>query len=101
MQYADETYSYAAGPSDVIEKGDKITFDAALVVFGKAVDSYSYSDNTAVIGRYEYGAGIDDKLLGMKAGDSKDIELTLDERYGSFAGFTGTFRITVTKIYSG
>ena len=98
LQYADETYSYAAGPSDVIEKGDKITFDAALVVFGKAVDSYSYSDNTAVIGRYEYGAGIDDKLLGMKAGDSKDIELTLDERYGSFAGFTGTFRITVTKI---
>ena len=98
LQYADETYSYDAGPEDVIEKGDKITFDAALVVFGKVVDSYSYPGNTATIGRYEYGAGIDDKLLGMKAGDSKDIELTLDERYGSFAGFTGTFRITVTKI---
>lgn len=98
LQYADQTYAYDAEPGSGIEMGDKIVFDAVPIMFGVPMESYAYAGNTATIGKYEYGAGIDDKLLGVQAGQTKDIDLTLDERYGDFAGYSGTFRITVTKI---
>ena len=98
LQYADQTYAYDAEPGSGIEMGDKIVFDAVPLMFGVPMESYAYAGNTATIGKYEYGAGIDDKLLGVQAGQTKDIDLTLDERYGDFAGYSGTFRITVTKI---
>ena len=98
LNYADQVYDYDAEPGSGIEMGDKIVFDAVPIMFGVPMESYAYAGNNATIGKYEYGAGIDDKLLGMQAGQTKDIDLTLDERYGEFAGYSGTFRITVTKI---
>lgn len=98
LNYADQVYAYDAEAGSGIEMGDKIVFDAVPIMFGVPMESYAYAGNNATIGKYEYGAGIDDKLLGMQAGQTKDIDLTLDERYGDFAGYSGTFRITVTKI---
>ena len=98
MKYADNVYEDLNSTNDFIEKGDTIVFDAAAVLGGIVLKDYSYPGNTAVIGKYEYGEGIDDLLLGMKAGETKDITLTLDERFGAFAGYTGVFRITVTEI---
>jgi len=96
--YAAEVYERAAEENDVIEMGDSITFDAALMLGSMVVEKYSYSDNPAVIGQYEYGDGIDDMLLGMKVGESKELDLTLDDRFGSFAGFSGTFKVTVRSL---
>ncbi|MBR4345057.1 MAG: hypothetical protein IKP88_20520 [Lachnospiraceae bacterium] len=96
-QYAGTVYE-DTGNDNGIEMGDSIVFDAAAVIGGIVLDSYSYKDNTATVGQYEYGAGIDDLLLGVKVGQTKDLTLTLDDRYGAFAGYTGVFRITVTDI---
>ncbi len=95
---ADFLAGYASSVNPGIEMGDRIVFDAAAMLGPIVLESYSYKGNTATVGKYEYGAGIDDKLLGMQVGQSRDIELTLDDRYGSFAGYSGTFRITVTAI---
>ena len=96
--YEDKNADAQPSGTPVIEMGDDILFDAALVMGGFVMSDYAYSDNPATIGAYEYGDGIDDMLLGMKVGDSKDLTLTLDDRFGAFAGFTGTFRITVKDI---
>lgn len=82
----------------VVEFGDSITFDAAAILGGIPLDDYSYTDQNAIIGYYQYGEGIDDQLLGMKVGDTKDINLTLDSNFGTFEGYNGDFRITVTGI---
>lgn len=92
-----ENYKKAA-KGDTIAMGDKITFDAVAMLGKMALEDYSYTDVETQIGNYEYGAGIDDKLIGMKVGDSVTLKLTLDSRFGEFAGYTGDFKITVKSL---
>lgn len=92
--------SHFEAPKDyAVQLGDEIYFSACAIMGGIPLSSYSYDDCYALMGRYDYGDGIDDTIVGMKVGDTKDLVLTLDERYGMFAGYTGTFRITCTGIY--
>lgn len=89
---------YAAPEGYSIQMGDEFYFSACAVVAGFVVDGYSYDNCYALMGRYDYGDGIDDKIVGMRVGESKDLVLTLDSRFGAFEGYTGTFRITCTAI---
>ncbi|MCQ2497162.1 MAG: hypothetical protein MJ131_11295 [Lachnospiraceae bacterium] len=91
--------SYFTAPDGYgVQMGDEFYFSACAVVAGFVVDGYSYDDCYALMGRYDYGAGIDDLIVGMKVGERKDLQLTLDSRFGAFEGYTGTFRITCTDI---
>ena len=97
-QYEGQTFEAPVAAGDTIRMNDKIVFDAVVLMFGFPMTDYSYPGNTATVGKYEYGPGADNELIGMKVGDTADIQLTLDDRYGSYAGDTYTFRITVKEI---
>ncbi|MCR5204633.1 MAG: hypothetical protein K6E47_06225 [Lachnospiraceae bacterium] len=97
-QHADRSFERPAEDGEFIEMGDKIVFDVAPLIGSSVIDSYTYYDQKTTLGNYDYGAGIDDKLVGIKKGQTIDLELTLDDRFGAFAGYTGTFRITVKDI---
>lgn len=82
----------------VVEDGDEIYIDIVPVLGNYVMTSYSFNDCYARIGDNLYGEGLDEKLLGMKVGESRDVEVTLNENYGDFAGFSGIFRVTLKKI---
>lgn len=82
-----------------VQMNDRILFDAVPILAGFEVSAYEYTQVPTTIGKYEYGEGIDDLLIGMHAGESKKLELTLDDRFGDFAGYSGTFKITISGIY--
>ncbi|MCR5728594.1 MAG: hypothetical protein K6G24_14170 [Lachnospiraceae bacterium] len=96
--YSGTSEEREAADDEGIEMGDRVTFDVVPVIGSVAIDSYAYPDEQTTVGNYDYGEGIDDKLVGAKKGDVVDLTLTLDDRFGSFAGYTGTFRITIKKI---
>ena len=77
---------------------DDFYFSASAILAGRVVPGYSFDNCYAMLGRYDYGEGIDDRIVGMKVGDTVDLEMTLDSRYGAFEGYKGTFRITCTDI---
>ena len=81
-----------------VQMGDEIYFDIVPIMGGFAVTAYAFEDCYALIGDYTYGEGLDDMVVGMKVGEVRDLEITLGEMYGDFAGFTGTFRLTLKHI---
>ncbi len=81
-----------------VQMGDEIYFDIVPIMGGYAVNAYTFEDCYARIGDYTYGEGLDDMIIGMKVGEVRDLEITLGEMYGDFAGFTGTFRLTLKHI---
>ena len=85
-------------PNKTVDWGDEIYADIVLVNNGVTVDMFSFPNSYAAIGEYMYGDGLDDKLIGMKIGESRDVEATLGADYGAFAGQTGTFRVTIKEI---
>ena len=81
-----------------VQMGDEIYFDIVPIMGGYAVNAYAFEDCYAKMGEYTYGEGLDDMIVGMKVGETRDLEITLGDMYGDFAGFTGTFRLTLRHI---
>lgn len=81
-----------------VEMGDEIYVDILPFLYGIAFENFHYEDSYAKIGEDMYGPGLDEQIIGMKVGESKDIVTTLGSQYGDFAGIEATFRVTVSKI---
>ena len=96
--YLGQSYQREAADDEGIEMGDEVVFDVVPVLGSMVIESYAYPNEKTTIGSYDYGEGIDDQLLGVKKGETRDLTLTLDDRYGAFAGYTGVFRITIKQI---
>lgn len=89
---------FAASEGYEAQFKDDFYFSASAILAGRVIPGYSFENCYALLGRYDYGEGIDDRIVGMKVGDTVDLEMTLDSRYGAFEGYKGTFRITCTDI---
>lgn len=88
-------------PSDdlTVDWGDEIYVDIVPVMNGMTMDMFAYPNSYAKIGDEMYGEGLDEEIVGMKIGETKDIEAVIGEEFGSFAGTEGVFRVTVKEIY--
>ncbi|MCR5323734.1 MAG: hypothetical protein K6E85_10755 [Lachnospiraceae bacterium] len=82
----------------VVEMGDEVYLDIMPYLYGVAIEAYHFTDSYAKIGEYSYGEGLDDQIVGMKVGESKDITTKLGSQFGDFAGIEATFKVTVTQI---
>ena len=98
QDYLGQTFEHEATADEYIEMGDRIVFDVIPLLGGMPIESYAYTGEKTTVGNYDYGAGIDDKLVGVKKGQTVELELTLGDDFGSFSGYTGNFRITVQEI---
>ncbi|ATU91534.1 trigger factor [Phyllobacterium zundukense] len=82
------------------ESGDRVTMDYLGKVDGVAFDGGTDSDATLVLGSGQFIPGFEDQLIGVKAGDEKQINVTFPAEYGAahLAGKDATFDITVKEV---
>ncbi|MCR5685534.1 MAG: hypothetical protein K6G81_08985, partial [Lachnospiraceae bacterium] len=82
-----------------VEWGDEVYIDILPYLYGFPVKAYFFENSYAKIGDEMYGPGLDEKLLGMKVGEVRDVTATLTgEQYGDFEGMEVDFEITLITI---
>ena len=83
--------------------GDRVTINFEGFVHGEAFDGGKGEDHALVLGSGAMIPGFEDGIVGMKKGDSRDIEVTFPEDYQAeeLKSKTATFKIEVTKLERG
>jgi trigger factor len=81
-------------------KGDQVTIDFVGKVDGIAFDGGTGTDMPVVLGSGQLIPGFEDQLVGIKAGDEKQIEVTFPADYPSenLKGKAATFDISAKAI---
>ncbi|MCK8780950.1 trigger factor [Rhizobium sp. NTR19] len=82
------------------ENGDRVTMNYLGKVDGEAFDGGAAEDAELVLGSGRFIPGFEDQLVGVKAGDEKQITVTFPAEYpaANLAGKEATFDITVKEV---
>jgi trigger factor len=78
--------------SHVVEVGDQVTFSFVATIDGEPFDGSTVEGEMYTVGSNRW-EGFDDKLLGMKAGETKEFDLKFE--IGSLLGKTAHFTLTI------
>ncbi|MCW3848446.1 trigger factor [Sphingomonas sp. LB-2] len=80
--------------------GDQVVMDFAGKVDGVAFDGGTGEGMAVEIGSGRLIPGFEDQLIGVKAGDEKQINVTFPDDYGAkdLAGKPATFDLKITKV---
>ncbi len=83
-----------------LEKGDFAVFDFEGFVDGEAFEGGKAENYTLEIGSGQFIPGFEDGMIGIKSGESKDVEVKFPEGYGSekLAGKDAVFKVKVHEI---
>ncbi|MEM8753639.1 MAG: trigger factor [Pseudomonadota bacterium] len=98
---AEQSQSFA--PRDegaAAEDGDQVTFDFVGRVDGETFEGGSAEDFPLVLGSGQFIPGFEEQLVGAKAGDEKEVEVTFPEEYGveALAGKPAVFTCTIKQV---
>ncbi|RCS24521.1 trigger factor [Phyllobacterium salinisoli] len=82
------------------EDGDRVTIDYLGKLDGEPFDGGADTDAQLVLGSGQFIPGFEEQLIGAKAGDEKQINVTFPAEYGAekLAGKDATFDITVKEV---
>ncbi len=82
------------------EDGDQVTIDFLGKVDGEAFDGGAADDYPLVLGSNSFIPGFEEQLVGLKAGESKDVEVSFPEDYQAenLAGKAAVFECTVKAV---
>ena len=85
------------------KEGDRVTINFEGFVDGEAFDGGKGEDHSLILGSGAMIPGFEDGIVGMKKGDSRDIEVTFPEDYQAeeLKGKAATFKIEMTKLERG
>ena len=83
-----------------LKEGDIAVIDFEGFVDGKAFEGGKAEDYALEIGSGNFIPGFEDALIGMKKGETKEINVTFPKEYGSneLAGKDAMFKVTLKKI---
>lgn len=83
-----------------VEKGDTVNIDFEGLKDGVAFEGGTSTGYDLTIGSNAFIPGFEDQLIGTKAGEKKDVNLTFPDNYGAedLAGQDVVFKVTVNKI---
>ncbi len=83
-----------------LKKGDFALFDFEGFIDGKPFEGGKAEGYTIEIGSGQFIPGFEDGMIGMKAGEEKDITVTFPENYGSsdLAGKEAVFKVKLSEI---
>ncbi len=83
-----------------VKEGDVVLIDYEGKKGGVAFEGGTATDDTLGIGSGQFIAGFEDGLVGVKAGETVDLDLTFPESYGNadLAGQAVVFTVTVKGI---
>ncbi|MGE8206060.1 trigger factor [Heyndrickxia sp. NPDC080065] len=82
------------------ENDDTVVIDFEGFVDGEAFEGGKGDNYSLVLGSGSFIPGFEDQLVGVKAGEEKDVEVTFPEEYhaAELAGKAATFKVTVHEI---
>ncbi len=85
------------------KNGDRATINFAGVIDGDPFEGGAGKDHLLVLGSGSMIPGFEDGILGMKKGESRDIEVTFPDDYHAenLKGKLATFKIDITKLERG
>ena len=80
--------------------GDQIVFDFLGKVDGEAFEGGAAEDYPLVLGSGSFIPGFEEQLVGVKAGEQKDVNVTFPEEYGAenLAGKEAVFECTIKAV---
>ncbi|WP_442764795.1 trigger factor [Sulfurospirillum cavolei] len=83
-----------------VKSGDFVVIDFEGFIDDVAFEGGKAENYTLEIGSHSFIPGFEDGIIGMKAGKSKDIEVTFPENYGKqeLAGKLSVFKVTLKEI---
>jgi trigger factor len=82
------------------ETGDQVVIDFLGKVDGEAFEGGSASDYPLVLGSNSFIPGFEDQLVGVSAGEEKDVNVTFPAEYGAsnLAGKDAVFTCTIKAV---
>jgi trigger factor len=82
------------------ENGDTVVMDFKGFVDGEAFEGGEAENHSLELGSGQFIPGFEEQLVGVKAGESKDVEVTFPEEYhaAELAGKPAVFKVTVHEI---
>lgn len=85
---------------DKLEKGDYAKFDFEGFVDGVAFDGGKAENYVLEIGSNQFIPGFEDGMVGLKAGEQKDIKVVFPKEYGApnLAGKEAIFKVKLHEI---
>lgn len=85
---------------NAVENGHILTIDFTFSVEGQPEENSNAQDTSVEVGAHQFMPGLEEQLVGMKCGDSKEIRVTLPEGFGNpdLAGKEAIFNVTVKEI---
>ncbi len=88
------------GKVEGAEKGDKVTISFQGMLDGKPFEGGSGEGVPIVIGSAQFIPGFEDKIIGMKAGESRTFDVKFPDAYTSpaLAGKDATFNVTASAV---
>jgi trigger factor len=83
-----------------IKEGDLVTLDFEGAVDGKLIEGGSGENHTLEIGSKTFIPGFEEQLIGLNAGDEKEITVTFPEDYGveELKGKEAVFKVKIHDI---
>lgn len=80
------------------EMGDKVEIAFSSVIDGQKVEDTAGQTVSLVLGEGGRVAGFDDALLGAKAGEARNFELTFPEDHPNLAGKTAHYEVRIDTV---
>ncbi|ALN73414.1 trigger factor [Aureimonas sp. AU20] len=82
------------------ETGDRVTMDFLGKIDGEAFQGGTATDSNLVLGSGQFIPGFEDQLVGLSAGDEKNVELSFPEDYGAahLAGKQAVFEVKIKSV---
>lgn len=81
------------------EMGDTVVFDFVGTVDGKVFDGGSAQNYSLELGSHQFIPGFEEQLVGVKAGEHKDVNVTFPEQYTpELAGKAALFACDVHEV---
>ncbi|MFJ7727136.1 trigger factor [Neobacillus sp. NPDC097160] len=80
--------------------GDTVVLDFEGFVDGEAFEGGKAENHSLELGSGSFIPGFEEQLVGLAAGESKDVEVTFPEEYhaAELAGKPATFKVTIHEI---
>ncbi|NLY80158.1 MAG: trigger factor, partial [Lysinibacillus sp.] len=91
---------YEIKEDEPIVEGDTAVIDFEGFVGDEAFEGGKGEDYPLEIGSGQFIPGFEEQLVGLKAGESKDIQVTFPEEYHAeeLAGKEATFKVTIKEV---
>lgn len=97
---AERSARYVDASEDAAKMGDFATIDFVGMVDGEVFDGGSATNYRLELGSKSFIDTFEDQIVGMKVGDSKDVNVTFPENYQAenLKGKPAVFKVTLQKI---